>query len=121
MSPKKYIHINSKGDVEPCVFAHYSTHNIKEHSFIEVLDSPFFHMLREKHPFNPDHRRPCPVIDNPRVYREIMQEIKPRPTEPDADKALFELGPFLDKYAEEYGRLLDEDEPVSIEKKAATA
>jgi MoaA/NifB/PqqE/SkfB family radical SAM enzyme len=121
MSPKKYMHVNSRGDVEPCVFAHYSTHNIREHSFIEVLDSPFFHMLRDKHPFNPDHRRPCPVIDNPRVYREIMEKIKPKPTEPDADKALFELGPFLDQYAEEYGRVLEEEEPVSTKKKKATA
>ena len=64
MSPKKYMHVNSRGDVEPCVFTHYSTHNIKEHSFVEVLNSPLFHMLRDRHPFNPDHRRPCPVIDN---------------------------------------------------------
>ena len=50
-----------------------------------------------------------------------METIKPMPTEPDADKSLIELGPFFDKYSEEYGRLLEEDETVSIEKKAATA
>jgi hypothetical protein len=110
MSPKKYIHINSRGDVEPCVFAHYATHNIREHSYIEVLNSPFFHLLREKHPFNPDHRRPCPVIDNPAVYREIMEKIHPKPTEPDADKALYDLGPFLDRYAQEYAHLLEKDQ-----------
>jgi len=43
MSPKKYMHINSRGDAEACVFAHFSTHNIREHSFVEILDSPFFH------------------------------------------------------------------------------
>ncbi|MCP4667612.1 MAG: radical SAM protein [Deltaproteobacteria bacterium] len=121
MSPKKYMHVNSRGDVEPCVFTHYSTHNIKEHSFVEVLDSPFFHMLRDRHPFNPDHRRPCPVIDNPHIYREIMEKIKPMPTEPEADKSLIELGSFFDQYSEEYGRLLEEEESVSTEKKAATA
>ena len=27
---RKYIHINNKGDVEPCIFAHFATDNIKE-------------------------------------------------------------------------------------------
>jgi MoaA/NifB/PqqE/SkfB family radical SAM enzyme len=109
MSPKKYIHINSRGDVEPCVFMHFSTHNIREHSWVEVLQAPFFQRLREKHPFNPDHRRPCPVIDNPQVYRDIMRDIKPRATEPEADKVIQDLGPFFDRYAEEYGRLLKQE------------
>ncbi len=109
MSPKKYIHVNSNGDVEPCVFAHFSTHNIREHSFVDILNSPFFKLLREKHPFNPDHRRPCPVIDNPHIYREIIDKIKPKPTEPEADKVLKDLAPFFDKYSEEYGRLLEKE------------
>lgn len=110
MSPKKYVHVNSNGDVEPCVFAHFSTDNIRDHSFTEILDSPFFHMLREMHPFNADHRRPCPLIDNPRVYRDILQQIKLKGTEPEAGKILNELAPFLDKYAQEYGMLLDKED-----------
>ncbi len=109
MSPKKYIHVNSRGEVEPCVFAHFSTHNIREHTFTEILDSPFFHRLRERHPFNPDHRRPCPVIDNPHIFREVIKEFNPRRTEPEADRVLHELAPFFDRYAEEYARLLSED------------
>ena len=109
MSPKKYMHINSKGDAEACVFAHYSTHNIREHSFAEILDSPFFHKLRERHPFNTDHRRPCPVIDNPHIYREIIREISPTATEPHANRALEELGPFFDEYSQEFARLLDKE------------
>lgn len=118
MSPKKYIHINSVGDVEPCVFAHFATHNIRDNSLVEILNSPFFHMLREKHPFNPDHRRPCPVIDNPQIFRQILQEIRPRGTQPQAENLLTELAPFLDKYAQEYGRLLDEEKSLSSSQEA---
>ena len=75
----------------------------------EILDSPFFHKLRERHPFNADHRRPCPVIDNPHIYREIIREISPTATEPHANRALEELGPFFDEYSQEFARLLDKE------------
>lgn len=109
MSPNKLVHINSFGDVEACVFAHFSTHNIREHSFVEALSAPFFRMLRERHPYNPDHRKPCPMIDNPDIFREVVQEVNPKRTEPKADRILNELAPFLDNYAREYACLLDEE------------
>ena len=34
---RRYLHINAKGDVEPCVFIHYSNCNIHETS---LLDAP---------------------------------------------------------------------------------
>ncbi|UCC59862.1 MAG: radical SAM protein, partial [Dehalococcoidia bacterium] len=34
-----YFHINHRGDVEPCIFVHYATHNIKECSLVEALNS----------------------------------------------------------------------------------
>ena len=36
---KLYCHINAAGDVEPCVFIHYSGANIREKSFLECSDS----------------------------------------------------------------------------------
>ena len=39
---KNYLHINPNGDVEPCVFIHYSNINIKEHSLLECLQQPLF-------------------------------------------------------------------------------
>jgi len=38
---RRYIHINPKGDVEPCIFVHFSADNIKEKSLKEALDSDF--------------------------------------------------------------------------------
>lgn len=34
---RRYLHINAKGDVEPCVFIHYSNANIHEVSLLEAL------------------------------------------------------------------------------------
>jgi MoaA/NifB/PqqE/SkfB family radical SAM enzyme len=38
---RRYIHINHKGDVEPCAFVHFAVDNIKNKSLIEALQSPF--------------------------------------------------------------------------------
>ena len=37
---KRYLHINANGDVDPCVFIHYSDSNIREKSLLEALQSP---------------------------------------------------------------------------------
>ncbi|HHT72962.1 MAG TPA: radical SAM protein [Firmicutes bacterium] len=62
---RRYLHINAHGDVEPCAFIHYSNVNIRDVSLIEALTSPLFMQYRERHPFNPNHLRPCPLLDNP--------------------------------------------------------
>ena len=62
---RKYIHINNKGDVEPCIFAHFATDNIKDKPLIDCLCSDFFNDLRRMQPFGknllralPHHRPP---------------------------------------------------------------
>ena len=42
---RRYLHINAAGDVEPCVFIHYSNANIREQPLLECLKSPLFHGL----------------------------------------------------------------------------
>lgn len=39
---RRYLHINAKGDVEPCVFIHYSNVNIHDCTLLEALKSPIF-------------------------------------------------------------------------------
>jgi MoaA/NifB/PqqE/SkfB family radical SAM enzyme len=41
-----FMHINARGDVEPCPFAPYSDVNLKEASLVEALGSPFLAALR---------------------------------------------------------------------------
>ena len=69
-----YCHINAAGDVEPCVFIHYSSANIKEQSFLECLQQPLFKLYRKSQPFNQNHLRPCPMLENPELLPRMVAE-----------------------------------------------
>lgn len=71
---RNYFHINSAGDIEPCVFIHYSDSNIRTHTLIEALKNPLFMAYRKNQPFNDNHLRPCPMLENPDRLREIIKQ-----------------------------------------------
>lgn len=77
-----YCHINANGDVEPCAFVHYSSVNIKEVSLLEAFKSPLFLKYKEKQPFNKNHLRPCPLLDNPDKLKEMVEESGAYSTQP---------------------------------------
>jgi MoaA/NifB/PqqE/SkfB family radical SAM enzyme len=78
---RHYFHINAKGDAEPCAFMHYSNMNIKEHSLMEVLKQPIFEEYRKAQPFNHNHLRPCPCLDNPEKLRMIVNTSQAKSTQ----------------------------------------
>ena len=69
-----YMHINANGDMEPCAFIHYSDSNIREKTLMEGFQSPLFKGYRKRQPFNNNHLRPCPLLDNPNKLVEIVDE-----------------------------------------------
>ena len=71
---RNYFHINSAGDAEPCVFIHYSNANIHDSSILEILQSPLFMAYRHGQPFNRNHLRPCPMLENPEILRKMVHE-----------------------------------------------
>ena len=62
---RRYLHINANGDIEPCAFIHYSDSNIRNKTLLETYTSPLFMQYRQNQPFNENHLRPCPLLDNP--------------------------------------------------------
>lgn len=70
---RNYFHVNSEGDVEPCVFIHYSDSNIREKSILECLKSPLFKEYYHGQPFNKNMLRPCPMLENPQVLRKMVE------------------------------------------------
>lgn len=70
---RRYLHINANGNVDPCVFVHYSNANIRENTLLECLQSPIFMAYHDGQPFNNNHLRPCPMLENPELLREIVQ------------------------------------------------
>ena len=69
-----FIHINSKGDVEPCAFCHYSDSNIHEVSLLDALRSPFFTAFRKAQPFSSNPLRACPLVDVPEGIVNVVKE-----------------------------------------------
>ena len=69
---RNYLHINANGDIEPCAFIHYSDSNIHEHSLIDAFKNPLFMQYKENQPFNTNHLRPCPLLDNPEKLEKML-------------------------------------------------
>lgn len=78
---RRYCHINANGDVEPCVFCHYSNANIKEVSLIEALGQPLFRQYQSNQPFNSNQFRPCPILDNAPKIAEMVKAAGAKSTE----------------------------------------
>jgi len=70
---RRYLHINANGDMEPCAFIHYSDSNIKEKTILEALQSPLFMAYHDRQPFNENHLRVCPLLDNPSELIEMVE------------------------------------------------
>ena len=71
---RNYCHINPNGDVEPCVFIHYSGANIKEVDLLTALKQPLFMAYRANQPFNCNHLKPCPMLENPEILQRMVHE-----------------------------------------------
>jgi MoaA/NifB/PqqE/SkfB family radical SAM enzyme len=103
---RRYLHINSKGDVEPCVFAHFAIDNIKNKPLKEAINSPFFKSIREHQRINNKNPLlPCMIIDHPETLREVVAEYGAYPTHDGAETVITEMAEYLDKYSAEYGKL----------------
>jgi len=71
---RRYLHINANGDMEPCAFIHYSDSSIYEKTILEALQSPLFMAYHERQPFNENHLRVCPLLDNPDAIVEMVEK-----------------------------------------------
>ena len=105
---RRYLHINAKGEVEPCAFVHFAVDNIKEKSLREAITSPFFRAYQKHQPMYENMLRPCPIIDRPQTLREIVAEAGAHPTHPGVAELLTgETAKFLDERAAAWGAVAD--------------
>jgi MoaA/NifB/PqqE/SkfB family radical SAM enzyme len=104
---RKYFHINSQGDIEPCVFCHYAVDNIREKSLKEALSSPFFRSIREQIPYNDNLYRPCMLVDKPEVSRSAICLHQAKPTHPGAEAMFDYLAHEIDQFSAAYAAISD--------------
>lgn len=105
---RQYFHINAHGDVEPCAFVHYSDTNIKNISLIEALNSNIFKAYQKRQPFNENHLRPCPILDNPNYIVEIVNESGAVSTQPIDQEKPEELFKKCSNIADNWANVADD-------------
>lgn len=114
---RRYLHINANGDVEPCAFIHYSNVNIKDVSLVEALQSPLFMQYKENQPFNENHLRPCPLLDNPEKIRDMVNESGAYSTQPVDKENVEDLTNKTEDVAKNWAPVADELWNKHLEKK----
>lgn len=104
---RNYFHINSAGDAEPCVFIHYSNANIHDNSILEILKSPLFMEYYNRQPFNQNHLRPCPMLENPEILQEMVNKTKASSTDLESPEKVEHLCEKCISYAETWKKTAD--------------
>ena len=105
---RNYFHINSNGDMEPCVFIHFSDSNIRTHTLLEALQRPLFMAFRHDQPFNDNHLRPCPMLENPQCLRDIVKRTGAKSTNLIQEETAEMLCSKCDKFAAEWAPRAEE-------------
>lgn len=96
---RRYLHINANGDIDPCVFIHYSDSNIREKSLLDALRSPMMMAYHDGQPFNKNMLRPCPMLENPEKLREMVSKTEAHSTDLQSPESADHLCSKCDQYA----------------------
>ena len=105
---RNYLHINANGDLEPCVFIHYSDSNIKEKTLVESLQSPLFMAYHDGQPFNENMLRPCPMLENPNLLRDMVKKSQAKSTDILEKENVDDLCDKCEDYAKDWKPVAEE-------------
>ncbi len=98
----RYLHVNHRGDIEPCVFFKFTTHNIYDCRLIDALRSPLFANIREVQKCQRNPLTPCCFMDHPERGKQAVEDAHAQPSE--GCEGLFkpEILSFLKWFSTEY-------------------
>jgi MoaA/NifB/PqqE/SkfB family radical SAM enzyme len=103
-----YLHINANGDIEPCAFIHYSDSNIHDKTLLEAYTSPLFMQYHDNQPFNDNHLRPCPLLDNPGRLSDMVDKSGAKSTDLQNPEDVHDLTDKCVDKAEKWATVADE-------------
>jgi len=104
---RKYFHVNARGDVEPCVFCHFASDNIKEKSLAEALNSLLFQEIRSRQPYSENLFLPCLLMDHPEKGREFALRHAKYFTHEGAESLFTDFAQAIDAYAKAYREIAE--------------
>lgn len=116
----RYLHINANGDIDPCVFIHYSDSNIRDKTLLEALRSPMLMAYHKGQPFNENMLRPCPMLENPEKLRQMVEESGTHSTDLQSPESAEHLCAKCDRYAEQWKPVADKLWQENRKKKKAS-
>ena len=67
-----FFHINPSGNAEPCPFSPYSDMNLKDHTILQALGSPFFRKVRELNSQVESHAGGCALFAKEAQVRGLL-------------------------------------------------
>lgn len=105
---RRYFHINANGDMDPCVFIHYSDSNIRKKSILEGLCSPMFMQYRKNQPFNSNHLKPCPMLENAGVLEEMVNSVNAHSTDLESPEPVESLTEKCRTFAKNWSETADD-------------
>ena len=115
---RRYLHINANGDVDPCVFIHFSNSNIHDCTLLEALKSPIFMAYHDNQPFNDNMLRPCPMLENPDLIPRMVAETGAHSTDLESPESAEHLCEKCKKYAACWKPTADKLWEETLERKA---
>lgn len=98
----RYLHINANGDIDPCVFIHYSDSNIREKTLLEALRSPMLMAYHDNQPFNENMLRPCPMLENPEKLQAMVKTSGAHSTDLQSPESAEHLCAKCENYAQHW-------------------
>lgn len=109
LSASRYCYVTVEGDVQPCTFVQFATHNIKNSTFLEIWNSPLFKNIRKRQPYSQNLLRVCKIIDNPSVLEQVISETGAKPTCNGAEDILQNktTREYLKRYSEEWANIAE--------------
>ena len=93
--------------MEPCAFILYSDANIREKTLLEALQSPLFMAYHDGQPWNENHLRPCPLLDNPGALTWAVEHSGAHSTDLENPEDVRELSAKCEQAAERWAPVAD--------------
>ena len=81
--------------------------NIRDMTLLEALQSPIFMAYHDGQPFNENHLRPCPMLENPKLLRSMVEKTGAHSTDLQSPESAEHLCAKCKAYAKDWTATAD--------------
>ena len=89
------------------MFIHYSSANIHKEDLLTCLQQPLFREYAQGQPFNQNHLRPCPMLENPECLKAMVHRSGAHSTDLQSPESVDTLCDSCEAYARAWKPMAD--------------